>query len=69
MTGYLTDQDLATRYAISRVTVWRWVSTGRLPAPVKIGPNCSRWIAEEVEAIEQGWLATRNEAPAAPAGV
>jgi predicted DNA-binding transcriptional regulator AlpA len=28
---------------ISAPTVWRWVKTGRLPAPVKLGPNTTAW--------------------------
>ena len=47
---WLTDRDLAARYGVSRVTVWRWTRAGHLPAPRKIGPNTSRWSADEIEA-------------------
>jgi len=36
---FLTYADLAQRYDKSRVTIWRWVRAGLLPAPVQLGPN------------------------------
>lgn len=30
-------------YGISAATVWRWVKSGRLPAPRKLGPNTTGW--------------------------
>ncbi|MDE2368513.1 MAG: AlpA family phage regulatory protein [Burkholderiales bacterium] len=30
-------------YAISAPTAWRWVKAGRLPAPIKLGPNTTGW--------------------------
>lgn len=61
-TVYVTDLQLATRYGVSRATVWRWASgwshrnkNGELvenppiiPRPVKIGPGSTRWILEDV---------------------
>jgi predicted DNA-binding transcriptional regulator AlpA len=46
--AWLTDRDLAIRYGISRVTVWRWARTGRIPQPHRLGPNTSRWSAAEI---------------------
>jgi prophage regulatory protein len=57
---YVSDVELARRFAVSRVTIWRWSSQGILPKPVKIGPNCSRWQAEEIETVEARWLAARE---------
>ena len=34
---------VAALHGISAPTVWRWVKTGRLPAPVKLGPNTTAW--------------------------
>ncbi|MCZ7652124.1 MAG: AlpA family phage regulatory protein [Thermoanaerobaculia bacterium] len=51
------DVDLANSLAISRATVWRWVREGRLPPPVKIGPNTTRWLAED---LEQFWRECRS---------
>lgn len=55
MTEYLSDLDLAARYAVSRITIWRWTREGRYPLPVRLGPNCTRWRRGEVEQ----WEATR----------
>ena len=33
---------------ISAPTAWRWVRSGHLPAPVKLGPNTSAWNVGEL---------------------
>lgn len=37
-------------YGVSRATVWRWVSEGRIPAPRKHGPATTVWLAGELRA-------------------
>ncbi len=32
----------------SRVTIWRWVRSGFLPKPRKIGPNSIAWLESEI---------------------
>ncbi len=49
---YCTDLEIAGRYKISRQTLWTWVRKGKYPAPVKLGPNVTRWRASEVEKYE-----------------
>lgn len=49
---YLSDKDLANRYGVARATPWRWIQAGRFPAPVKLGPNCTRWKLADIEAWE-----------------
>ena len=34
---------VAALHGISDPTVWRWVKSGRLPSPVKLGPNTTGW--------------------------
>jgi predicted DNA-binding transcriptional regulator AlpA len=34
---------VAALNGISDPTVWRWVKSGRLPQPVKLGPNTTAW--------------------------
>lgn len=34
---------VAALHGIGPATVWRWVKAGRLPAPVKLGPNTTAW--------------------------
>jgi prophage regulatory protein len=47
--GLLTVGDVARRLRISRRTVWRWSAAGRLPAPLRLGPQCTRWRAAEIQ--------------------
>lgn len=42
-TLYLTVQQVAERYGVSTDSIWRWKRSGDFPAPVRIGPNCTRW--------------------------
>lgn len=65
---YWSDVDLSRRYGTSRVTVWRWVREGRLPVPLRIGPNCSRWRSDEILAAEEHWMAEREGRLAAAGG-
>lgn len=46
---YLTDTQLAKRYDVSRATIWRWVSRGILPKPVKFSRGCTRWHRDDIE--------------------
>lgn len=39
-------------------TLWRKVKAGEFPQPVKLGPNSTAWVLDEVEA----WLRERMEA-------
>lgn len=36
---------------IGRSTAWRWVKTGRLPPPIKLGPRVSVWRATDIAAF------------------
>ena len=48
--SYYRDRDLAALFKVGRNTIWRWVSTGHLPPPVKLSPHCSRWRASDLDA-------------------
>lgn len=49
---YYTDREVAIRFGVVRQTIWRWVSEGVLPSPVKVGPRASRWRLADIEAFE-----------------
>lgn len=52
---YLTDKQLAERFAVSRQTVWRRVkSQPGFPTPRSLSPGCTRWNLAEIEAWETG---------------
>ena len=56
---YLTDKQVAERYGVSRVTIWRGVKVDpAFPRPVSLSPGCSRWKAADIEA----WEASREVA-------
>ena len=50
--AFLSDRQLATRYATHRATIWRWAAAGRFPQPVTLSPGCTRWRAADVAAFE-----------------
>ena len=47
--GFLSYADLEKRYGKSRVTIWRWVRAGLLPAPYEIGPNSVGFASDEID--------------------
>lgn len=49
-TQWLRDIDVAARYSVSRMSVWRWVQQGRLPKPRKLSPGCTRWNVADLAA-------------------
>lgn len=46
---FYTVKDLAARYSVTVRTIWRLVSEGRLPQPVKIG-GATRWREADIAA-------------------
>lgn len=47
--AYLSDHQVAARYSVTRLTVWRWSGgNGGFPQPIKIGPSCTRWRFEDL---------------------
>lgn len=51
---FLSDNQLAKRYDVSRVTPWRWSSQGKFPKPVKLSPGCTRWRLSDILEWEKG---------------
>ena len=50
---WVSDKTLSEYYEVSRCTIWKWAKNGRLPAPEKIGPNCTRWDFPKILEAEQ----------------
>ena len=61
---FLSYADLEERYGKSRVTLWRWVRAGLLPAPYETGPNSVGFDSEEIQERDAG-LKRKSYAPAA----
>ena len=49
---HVADLQLASRYSVSRATIWRWAQFGKFPKPIKLSPGCTRWKLSDVEAWE-----------------
>lgn len=49
--AHVTLEVVARLFGISTPTVWRWVKSGHLPAPVKLGPNVTRWNVGALRAL------------------
>lgn len=51
---YLSDTDIANRYGIARVTVWRWHrERPEFPRAIRLTPGCTRWKLSEIVSWEQ----------------
>lgn len=51
-TTFLKDLEACQRYGVARSTWWRWLSEGRIPKPVRIGPRAVRWRMDDLLAWE-----------------
>jgi predicted DNA-binding transcriptional regulator AlpA len=45
---------------VSRVTLWRWVKAGKVPAPVMLSARAARWIRAECEAARRKMIEGRG---------
>ena len=50
--GYVTAEWVKRHYAISNSTLYKWISEGRFPAPVRIGPRAVRWSSLALRVFE-----------------
>lgn len=51
--AFLTDEEVARRFRVTRQTIWRWAGEGRLPSPLRLSPGTSRWRLAEILAFER----------------
>ena len=63
---YLTDNQVATRFGISRNSIWRLVKTGQLPQPVRLFKNTIRWRLSDIEVFEAERAAAPNKSERRP---
>jgi prophage regulatory protein len=47
---------VSERTSLSRTTIYRLVSQGSLPAPIRLGPNSSGWLASDID----NWIMARK---------
>ncbi|KGJ93477.1 helix-turn-helix transcriptional regulator [Thalassotalea sp. ND16A] len=49
---FITQDQLANRLGISKVTVWRMIKDGRLPKMITIGARSKRWVSADINDCE-----------------
>lgn len=49
---YLSERDIARRYGVHQKTPWYWLKSSDFPEPVRLGPRCTRWRLEDLQAWE-----------------
>ncbi|CAO1668104.1 MULTISPECIES: helix-turn-helix transcriptional regulator [Halomonadaceae] len=54
---YLSAADLASRFGVSKATIWRWKREGQIPSPIYLGARCTRWREEDIQTYEKGLIA------------
>ena len=57
----LSVKEIAAAYGCSVTTIWRRVSDGTLPKPIKIG-GMSRWKSSEIEEVVDRAVQAREAA-------
>jgi hypothetical protein len=57
----LNAKDLARHYRVTERTIRTWARVGRLPAPIRISPCCTRWREQDIELHERRLATASNE--------
>ena len=51
----LNDNEVAAYLSLSRSMVWRMVSTGDLPEPIKLPCRVTRWRRDDLDRVIRQW--------------
>lgn len=51
---FLRIRDLVIRTGLSRSTIYKQVSEGKFPKPIKLGERCVAWRVEDIREWELG---------------
>lgn len=51
--SFYRAEALAARWGCHVMTIWQWARDEKIPAPIKIGPNVTRWRGADILAHEQ----------------
>jgi predicted DNA-binding transcriptional regulator AlpA len=57
----LRRKQITKELGISDTTLYQWIKDGEFPAPIKLGPNTSAWLADEIEAVIRKKAAARPQ--------
>jgi predicted DNA-binding transcriptional regulator AlpA len=53
-------KQIARHFDVSTRTVWRWVASGDMPPPLKIGRICI-WAQSDIEAVKERLRSQRKQ--------
>ena len=56
MPPWLSADEVAARFRVSKATVYRWSRDGTLPKQRSMGPRASRWSGAEIAEYEASRL-------------
>jgi predicted DNA-binding transcriptional regulator AlpA len=56
---FLSAAQLAKRWGVHSITIWKWRKRGLLPSPEQVGPNVVRWRSDVIAAFE--WARRESE--------
>ncbi len=59
---HLRAKQLAKLLSIHPITVWHWSRKGKLPRPIKLGPNVTVWRASDIAKWLEGKAGSGTEA-------
>lgn len=48
---WLRIKQITKLIPVGESTWWRWVSEGRVPAPIKLGPKTSVWRSDDIKSF------------------
>ena len=48
--GFVRERTVVTFFATSHSTLWRWITEGRFPKPIKLGPGTTAWDVRDLRA-------------------
>ena len=51
-TLYLSVDQVAKRFDVSKDSIWRWKRNGDFPKPIKLGGSTTRWRLSDIERWE-----------------
>jgi len=49
---YLSVEQVALRFGVSKDSIWRWKRKGDFPKPVKLGGTTTRWRLADIQEWE-----------------
>lgn len=55
MTPWYSIEDMMALFDCCDRTIWKWVSTGKIPRPVRKGRKWSRWPKAQIDALIVEW--------------